>query len=684
MRGIQVLDHDMIDKIAAGEVVERPLSIVKELTENAIDAGAAAITVEIENGGLSMVRVTDNGAGIPREQVRTAFQRHATSKIRDIDDLVHVMTLGFRGEALSSIAAVAQVEVITKTAHDLTGVRMELHGGREIGWRELGCAEGTTIITRNVFYNTPARLHFLKKPATEAGYISDIIGKLALGHPDIAFTYINNGAQVMRTNGNGDLKTAIFHVYGKEAAQKIMPLACTQEGGSAAGQEGGSAAGQEGGTAAGGEGFQLNGYVGKPEIARGNRSYGNFYINGRYVKSELLQSAVEEGYKTLLPVGKFPLFVLYLQLAPDTVDVNVHPNKLDIRFKDEKAVFQYCVEAVEGALKENNLVPEWYAGKTRVKHETLSVREDEPEPVVQSKLDDVLRGLYPGVKTNAKVTAETRPAIIEKTEQKETIYASGTERHGEALAYFRESARAKPPGYTHESHVCDDSAEECPARQPAAQPANYEAEKPSGQACDAEADRPFFHEYTIIGQVFQTYWIVEQGDSIYFIDQHAAHERALYHDLTQALTAQDIPAQQLLQPVVVHLSPSEKVTVTDNTELLHEFGFAIEEFGEQAFLVRAVPFIFKGPVPESLFLEIVDRLGKVNTAVSNLYDIKLHTIATVACKAAVKAHDILSEQEARALIDKILSLENPFTCPHGRPTIIRMTKYETEKKFKRV
>ena len=589
MKPIIQLEQRLIDKIAAGEVVERPLSVVKELTENAIDAGAGIVTVEIADGGLTMIRVTDNGVGIPAEQLDLAFSRHATSKIASADDLFAVGTLGFRGEALSSIAAVAQVEMITKPQLAITGTRFELHGGRYVDKREVGCPNGTTVIVSNLFYNVPVRRKFLKKPATEAGYISDCLQKLALGNPRLCIRYISNGQLVFQTNGNGDLRTALLNVYGREAAAKVMDVTADAPP------------------------LRLHGLLGKPETARGNRAHGTFFINGRYIQSKLLSSAVESAFKTLLPAGKFPLYVLHLTLPPDALDVNVHPTKMDVRFADEAGVCAFIQEALEKVLGANSLTPEIRLGDHRAK--------ETPADIGQIDLP-----LYQPM--------QTLPAAAN----------------------------------THTVREFD----------PASLPAATQAEAPPPIEFSPAPATPLFPAYQILGLAFDTYWLVAQGESLLLIDQHAAHERILYEEILRSTDAAPTMAQPLLAPNPLHLTLREQQTLRDHAEYFTRLGFGLQFDPETA--LTAVPLLFKGPALGGFFMEILDQLAD-NLSAEEKY--KTEMIAVAACKAAVKAGDRLSQDEARTLIERLLKLDNPFTCPHGRPTMIEITRRELERRFKR-
>ncbi|MCL2189474.1 MAG: DNA mismatch repair endonuclease MutL [Defluviitaleaceae bacterium] len=595
MKPIIQLEQRLIDKIAAGEVVERPLSVVKELTENAIDAGASMVTVELAEGGLSMIRVTDNGSGIPADQLLLAFSRHATSKIERAEDLFSVLTLGFRGEALSSIAAVAQVEMVTKTASAVTGVRAEIHGGRFINRQDIGCANGTTVVVSNLFYNVPARRKFLKKPATEAGYISECLQKLALGNPRLGIRYINNGSMVFQTNGSGDLRTALLNVYGREVAGKSLAVdARTGD-------------------------MRLHGLLGKPEIARGNRNHGTFFINGRYVQSRLLSNAVEAAFATMLPSGKFPLYVLSLTLPAELLDVNVHPTKMDVRFAEEDAVRNFIHGVLEEVLSEQNLAPTARTVYTRVEgHKSLD----------QIALDE----RPPAVNPSDYYTMRTYAAPVENTM---AVRETDTPR----TAPVPVTTQALPPRSA------------------------------------------LFAHYQIQGLIFGTYWLVTQGEVLYAIDQHAAHERVLYETLLYDATNAQVHSQVLLAPVPLRLTPRERQTLQDNISHFSRLGFEVS--GQDEITLTAVPFLFKGPVASDFFMEVLDKLADGEAQESSIYANKTELIALSACKAAVKAGDHLNEAEARDLIKQLLTLENPFTCPHGRPTMIEITRRELERRFKR-
>ena len=641
MQKIQLLDSKTINKIAAGEVVESPKSVVKELTENAIDAGAGTVTVEIKEGGISYIRVTDNGSGIPKEQVKAAFLRHATSKMAQIEDLEHIFTLGFRGEALASIAAVAQVEMLTKTREEETGTRICISGGEIEVLEDTACREGTSITVRNLFYNVPARRKFLKKPATESGQVSDLVNKLALGHPEVALCYINNETTVLHTAGNNDTKASVFYVYGKEAANSMLPLSY-QKGD-----------------------YAVSGLIGKPEFCRANRNYENLFINGRFIKNSIVSRAVEDAYKTKLLIGKFPVFVLNLEVAPALVDVNVHPAKLEVRFKNDDEVYDFFYTAVSKVLQDAVLIPRAELEK--------KPKEKQPEPIQEALAE------MPHMQERAEEAAE------QKLLQAAQMPVQTPDFPSEKPA-MRENAPIPAGG----GRSVDELLKRKPATTGIAQTAAaYQVEPQIGETpfkkpeeeSPKEQKHSFFNEYQIVGQVFRTYWIVEQGDCLYLIDQHAAHERVLYEELMGRFRNEKVISQRLLMPLMLNLTPSELETLRDNRELLESFGFELEDFGN-TYALRSTPYVVQNPDGVGFFTEILDRLAEEK--IQNVYDTKILAVATMACKAAVKGHDALSVREAQALIEQLLQLENPFTCPHGRPTIVELTKYELEKMFKRI
>lgn len=655
MKKIKLLDNNTINKIAAGEVVERPSSVVKELVENSIDANSTSITVEIKDGGTTLIRITDNGDGIPKDQVKTAFIRHATSKIVNIEDLENVISLGFRGEALASIASVSQVEMQTKTHNEMTGTFIEINGEELINISDCGCSEGTSIVVRNLFYNVPARRKFLKKPATESGYISDMINKIALAHPEISFKFINNESVMLHTSGNNDLKSAIFYVYGKEIAGKMLELDYNNKS------------------------FSVTGMIGKPELSRANRNYENLFINGRYIKSDVISQAIEDAYKTRLMTGKFPVFALNFSIPPSMVDVNVHPTKLEVRFHNDDEIYDFFYNAVTSAFKDKMLIPEkdWDSKPSQAVKEFIKTLPEEKH--IQQKLEvQNDYSIKPMIKENQNENSFRKEASsfmdsfpigndeLNPIKKSELLYKNNVK---SVVKEPSVSVIEKKKNISSEEKLLEDLTD-----------------KKEIQKTDIIEKKhefvPFFKDYKIIGQMFSTYWAVEQNGSIFIIDQHAAHERILFEDILNKFKSNNVVSQMLIQPVAISLTSSEKQILNENKDLIEKFGFEVEEFGGNAFAIRAVPYIFKQPSGVNFFIDIIDMLGNAN--ITSVYDTKLISVATIACKAAVKANDKLSYQEAVSLIEKLLKLENPFSCPHGRPTIIEMTKYELEKKFNRI
>ena len=649
MNRIQLLDNLTINKIAAGEVVERPASVVKELVENSIDAGATAVTIEVKEGGTTFIKVTDNGSGIAKDQVKTAFLRHATSKIQFVEDLERVRSLGFRGEALASIAAVSQVEIITNTDPAASGICLKIEGGDITGEEETAAVKGTSITVKNLFFNVPARKKFLKKPSTESTYITDAVNKAALAHPEVSFKYINNGNLLLHTPGTNDLRAVALFIFGKDFAKKMIELSY------------------------GGKTYSLEGLIGKPELSRANRTYEYLFINGRPVKSSVVSSAVEEAYKNRLMVGKFPVFILNLNIDLTLVDVNVHPAKLEVRFNHENEVFDFVLKAVSKRLESETLIPEagWDSKNSKsIKEFFKEMNIPEPKQVELAPQE---------AKAEIKNSYIPEPPVIRHADEEKSTFKPrfGLTGYGNKQKNTEEPIIHNEPASEKEASKIDSllsySRKNADGGFKAHQePAKYET---------ASAPKTFFSNYKIIGQVFSTYWMIEQGDSLFVIDQHAAHERVLFEEFSNCLKAKSVPSQRLIIPERLMLSATEKVTLEANRELFERLGFEINIDGD-SFELISVPFIFKKPVESSLLADILDTVGDYPP--ETIYDTKLDSIATMACKAAVKANDKLSYAEAEALIEKLLVLVNPFTCPHGRPTIIELTKYELEKKFKRI
>jgi len=643
MNKIQLLDQHTINKIAAGEVVESPKSVVKELVENSIDAWATAVSVEIKEGGISYIRIADNGNGIPSTDVKTAFLRHATNKIRAIEDLENIFSLGFRGEALASIAAVAQVELQTKTKDEETGTKIIIHGGEILSFEQIACGEGTVIVVKNLFYNVPARRKFLKKPAMESGYISDVMNRFALGHPEVSLKYTNNQTLLLHTSGNNDLKTAMLHVYGKEVASST--LAVTHET----------------------KEFKLTGVIGLSEISRNNRNYETLFINGRFIKNKLVFSAVEAAYKTRLLIGKFPVFVLHLQMAAKDVDVNVHPAKMEVRFGDEDAIYKLFYDAVVNVFSEQVLIPKTTWDSNTEKRPIFAEKETGTQQEISLKEDFEIED----DRKIEQIEEFKKIALEPRAEEKKISYDA--KKIPEMKKTLRDVDELLGKKAGKQSKVAENMG----------QYSIMQEEPISMVVAKVEKKKEtFFKNYTIIGQMFATYWIVAQGESFYMIDQHAAHERVLYETLMERFRSEDIPSQRLISPVPLGLSGSEIAVLQEQYELFLQFGFDLEELFPGEYALSAVPYIIKEPSGVRFFIELLDLLA--DKTISSIYDTKILTIATMACKAAVKGNDRLDVQEANALIKQLLTLENPFTCPHGRPTMIEMSKYELEKKFKRV
>ena len=645
MRKIEVLDQQTIDKIAAGEVVERPASVVKELLENSIDAGASAVTVEIENGGISFIRITDNGMGIPREQVPMAFLRHATSKIRELKDLEQISSLGFRGEALSSIAAVSQVELITKTAGDLTGVRYLIEGGREKSLEEVGAPEGTTFLIRNIFYNTPARAKFLKSPVTEAGYISGSLEQLALSHPEISFKYIQNKQTKLHTSGNGNRKEVIYQIYGREIARELLPVEYKDEY------------------------LEISGFLAKPTVSRGNRNFENYYVNGRYIKSRILMRAIEDGYKAFLMQHKYPFTSLYISVNGEHLDVNVHPTKMEVRFDNQEQIYRSVYRAVLGTLQQRELIPEMVLDEKQVARESRQEAREQakawkkaPEPFERQRILRE-RGVYTLSHTTdgPLYPRGGEAAKTQEPQNSETAKGTAPERPGQPDAPREQGIAPKEQGI-----------------------APQEVQKPEQLTLFGEKllDQKSVSRHQIIGQVFDTYWLVQFEDKLYIIDQHAAHEKVIYERMMRELKEKKITSQLLSPPLIVSLTLQEEELLKSYLEVFASFGFEIEAFGGREYSIRAVPHNLYGIAEESLFLELLGSL-ELNQGTQPL-ELLTEKVASMSCKAAVKGNNRLSPAEARMLIDELLELENPYNCPHGRPTIISMSKYELEKKFKRI
>lgn len=656
MASINVLDHQTIDKIAAGEVVERPFSVVKELVENAIDAGADAITVEIKDGGISLIRVTDNGGGIEKSQVSNAFLRHATSKIVSVDDLTDLVSLGFRGEALASIAAVSMVELISKTPQDLTGIRYVIEGGMEKGQEEIGAPEGTTVLVRNLFYNTPPRKKFLKQPQTEGSYVADLMEHLAMSNPRIAFKFILNGQTRFYTTGNADLKEIVYRIYGKEIASQLVPFFFEKEG------------------------MSVSGLLGKPVINRANRNYEIFYVNGRYIKSKLFSKAIEEGYREYLMQHKFPFCVLHFEIDTRQIDVNVHPTKMEIRIAGEAAFYDTVKDAVHEALHRVEMIPEVTlsgkddgSGSKKEKKAKLSV----PEPFEQNRI------------AQERASSPARAASIEQLYRKNQPDRNRRKKQ-DNLAVL-DDLTGKNSEVDLRNLMSRDKQTDPVERNCLKEAVNYQVDEGSAPPSLPEQMELFEEKilspiartrFELIGQLFDTYWLVSYENKLLIIDQHAAHEKVKYERLMKRFKDHDIVSQTISPPMVLTLSGSERECCLKHALVFESLGFVVEEFGGNDYAVRGVPLDLYGYGEQEFFREILDEL--MQQPVSGTPESIRSRIATMACKAAVKGNMRLSPKEADELIDELLTLDNPYHCPHGRPTIISMTKYEIEKKFKRI
>ncbi len=648
---IEVLDQSTIDKIAAGEVIERPASIVKELVENAVDAGANSVTVEIKEGGISFIRVTDNGVGISKKEVPLAFLHHATSKIRKVEDLLEIHSLGFRGEALSSIAAVCQVEMLTKTKESLIGIRYQIEGGEEKAMEEVGIPEGTTFLVRNIFYNTPARRKFLKSPTTEAGYVNDLMEKIALSHPEVSFKFINNHQTRLHTSGNSNLKDIVYNLYGREITSQVVPIEKEHHG------------------------ILIEGLIGKPVVCRGNRNYENCFINGRYMKNKILVKALEDAYKPFLMQHKYPFVILHLKMEGSLLDINVHPTKMEVRFSDNESIYRIVTDAVREALEKRELIPEVSFSEKRSEEKKKSENQTFPEPFEHRRIETL---------------KEQRQAYEIKRQQEREIQNLGSKRNDQEAflrkqpSYFKTEVEEKRRQEIQQEENLWEKAKKTAAQSQVQTKEQKKTEKPQQMTLfsDAVPNGKTAQTYRIVGQVFGTYWIVEYQDKMYLIDQHAAHEKVLYERTMKSLREHKFTSQMITPPVVITLSMQEETMFLRYREFFESIGFEIESFGGKEYSIRAIPGNLFGIEKESLFLELLDGLSEISKEEDS--DLVKEKIASMSCKAAVKGNHFMTEREAKALIEELLELENPYHCPHGRPTIISMTKYELEKKFKRI
>lgn len=680
MRKIAVLDQQTIDKIAAGEVVERPSSIVKELVENAIDAGATAVTVEITDGGKKMIRITDNGGGMERDQVPLAFLRHATSKIEKVEDLEHIASLGFRGEALSSIAAVAQVELITKTPSALSGVRYVINGGVQESLEDMGAPEGTTFLVRNLFYNTPARSKFLKSDTTEGNYVSTLMEQLALSHPEISFKYIQNKQVKLHTSGNYNVKDVIYNIYGRDITKALLEVSYENDF------------------------MKIEGFVGKPEISRGNRTFENYYINGRFVKNRIIAKGIEDAYKGFLMQHKFPFVSLHIQMEGNDLDVNVHPSKMEVRFARGTEVYDAVYETVHKALTTREMIQTVPFGKEEPVKKLSSVVKpgDVPEPFEMKRraempeyrtqvANTVNRTSNVSIKGNDRTVSAPDTAMDKKQISSYSTLPRGTITMAEQAVreqkiYQTKDSFTKAEEKLFEGTINDKNIHE---KQPDAMQVNMSQEvekQQKPQQLELFEEKLLAPEsrsrHQLIGQIFDTYWLVQFEDKFFIIDQHAAHEKVYYERFVKRFREQTVESQYLSPPLIVSLNLQEEALLKANRKYFEDFGFEIEPFGGKEYCINAVPANLYGLTEEELFLEMLDNLASEKD--KDPLGIFASRLATMACKAAVKGNHQMSDREANALIDELLTLENPYHCPHGRPTIISMTKTELEKKFKRI
>lgn len=647
MAQIQMLSKETVDKIAAGEVVERPSSVVKELLENAIDAGATAITVEIKEGGISFIRITDNGCGIEKEQIPLAFMRHATSKIRTAEDLSHIVSLGFRGEALSSIAAVSRMELMTKTRDTLTGSRYLIEGGAEVETEEIGAPEGTTVIVRNLFFNTPVRKKFLKHPQTEGGYISDLMEHMAMSNPQISFKYMNNGQLRFHTSGNGNLQEIIYRIYGKDVARALVPVDVS------------------------GQGIRMHGFLGKPEINRANRNFEIYFINGRFVKSSLISKAIEEGYRKYVMQHKFPFAVLHFEIHSGEIDVNVHPSKMEVRFTNRTKLYDFIEMQIRETLHSIELIPEIILEESREKKEDrrLLMPEHVPEPFETARFCQT--GFSPAVEKKDTSKSVAEESIYHVPEEEEPFFVDN-----------RKTQPPSSPGNTSPYDVQKEDAVTIP--EPERNIPSLLAENPIQMDLFEEKmlTKDAKREYRIMGQVFDTYWLVVFHDKLFIIDQHAAHEKVKFERLMAQLEEKKVQSQMLNPPIIVTLSGNEESVYREYTDYFAQMGFEIEAFGGSEFAIRGVPAELYGCSEDRLFTELLDELSE--GPIKGAPNVIRQRIATMACKAAVKGNMAFDAPGIEALLNELLTLEDPYHCPHGRPTIISMSKYELEKKFKRI
>ncbi len=643
MKQINVLDAQTVNKIAAGEVVDRPASIVKELVENAIDAKASAIAVEIKDGGISFIRVTDNGEGIDKSQVPTAFLAHATSKIQTVEDLLSVTSLGFRGEALSSIAAVSKVELLTKSRDDFLGTRYVIEGALEKVYDDAGVPDGTTFIVRDLFFNTPARRKFLKSAQTEASYVMDHIEHAMLSNPDVSFKLTVNGKVKLQSSGNGNMLDVIYSIYGRDIANAVIPV---------------SAEGYD---------MKLSGFVGKPELSRGNRNFMLYFINGRPVKSKIINNACEEAFKQYLMLHKYPLLFLYIDMPSHLLDVNVHPQKMEIRFLEEQTVYDFIKNAVSESLSSKELIVPNYAKSDDESKKPVIKKEDViPEPFLINK------------SIEASEKNDIKPQTYIEISKAESI---DVHRNNLPKLDFKSESSLKSEKANDEQLFVEEATVYVPSKNNVTERDTEKSEQLS-LFTEQFLTETAYKQHKIIGQLFETYWLIEYDNKLYIIDQHAAHEKVMYERFVKKIAANDVTSQNIMPPIIVSLSRSEAEVLDKYLDNFKELGFEIECFGGNDYQITAVPSELFGQSPKEYFVELLDEMiSGQDTKWTDTVNLK---IATMACKAAVKGNMSLSLMEAKELIDELLKLENPYNCPHGRPTIVSYSKYEIEKMFKRI
>lgn len=656
MAKIQLLDQKTIDNIAAGEVIERPASVVKELVENAVDAKANAVTVEIKDGGMTLIRVTDNGIGIPKDQVKTAFLRHATSKIRSVEDLLSVSSLGFRGEALSSISAVAQVELVTKTAESFSGVSYKIYGGEEEAFEEIGAPDGTTFLVKNLFYNTPARRKFLKSATTEAGYVEQMMVHIALSHPEISFKFIHNNKNKIYTSGNGKVKDIIYHIYGRDVAGALIPVEAQNDD------------------------VKVTGFVAKPYVSRGNRNYESYFINGRYIKSSIIYKAIEEGYRTFTMKHRYPFVCLDFKINQELLDVNVHPTKMEIRFRNGREIYELVVDTVRAAILQKDLVQDVLRETPKKKEQPKTKEAKKPEPFEVNRRKEELQKNSVTVQKDLQQTKLQQQELQQKQIQQEQIQQEQVQpeqsKSSKKIQTTRESSKnVKKPTYAGLNY--NTQTKEFP---------QYKTDELSSNQMTLRED-PVFSvqarpDRKILGQLFKTYWLIEYEDQLFIMDQHAAHEKVNYERLMKNFKEKEIYSQRLEPPMVVTVSMMEAEALERYKDAFAGLGFAIESFGGNEYCIREVPANLYGIGERDLFMELLDAVSQENGTLDT--EVIASKIATMACKMSIKGNQKVSLMEVEHLLDELMELENPYQCPHGRPTIIKMSKYEIDKKFKRI